>query len=181
MQNFGKMKKEPGDIIILHMRTTTYFTVTIIWCIVPEIMELCWDMDRNRENFFVILGYFCLFTPLTTRKTKILKNIKKMPDLEISSFYTCVPQMTIIWCMVPEIGTRWTKFFCHFGPFFPFYPPNNLENQNFEIMKKVLRDIIILHKFTKNHDHILYCSWDMVRANVIFVFHFRLFFSLLPP
>ena len=28
-------------------------------------------------------------------------------------------------------------------------------------MKKTLGDIIILYKCTKNHDHILYCSWDM--------------------
>ena len=28
--------------------------------------------------------------------------------------------------------------------------------------KKTPADII-LHKSTKNHDHMLYCSWDMVR------------------
>ena len=64
------MKKEPGDIIILHMRTMTYFTVTIIWCIVPEIMEPCWDMDRDRENFFVILGYFLPFYPTNNPKNQ---------------------------------------------------------------------------------------------------------------
>ena len=30
--------------------------------------------------------------------------------------------------------------------------------QNFEKMKKTSGDIIILHKCTKNHDHMLYCS-----------------------
>ena len=29
-------------------------------------------------------------------------------------------------------------------------------------MKKTSGDIIILHKCTKNHDHMLYCSWDIV-------------------
>ena len=29
-------------------------------------------------------------------------------------------------------------------------------------MKKTPKHIIILHKCTKNHDHKLYCSWDMV-------------------
>ena len=29
--------------------------------------------------------------------------------------------------------------------------------------QKTTGDIIIVHKCTKNHDHILYCSWDMVR------------------
>ena len=48
------------------------------------------------------------------------------------------------------------------GYFLPFYPPNNPKNQNFEKMKKTPGDIIILHKCTKNHDHMLHCSWDMV-------------------
>ena len=128
--------------------------------------------------------------------------------------------MTIIWCMVPEIWSITDRIFCHFGPFFSFLPPNNLQNQNFEKMKKkkhwryyhfthvyykwqshnvwflryrvrqtelfvildhflpfcplttqkikilknwkkTPRDIIILHKCTKNHDHIPYCSSDM--------------------
>ena len=30
-------------------------------------------------------------------------------------------------------------------------------------MKKTSVDIIILHKCTKNHDHMLYCSLDMAR------------------
>ena len=47
------------------------------------------------------------------------------------------------------------------GYFLPFYPPNSPKNQNFEKMKKTPGDIIILHKCIKNHDHMLYCSWDM--------------------
>ena len=47
-------------------------------------------------------------------------------------------------------------------------------------MKKTPGDIIILHKCTKNHDHILHCSWDTEcdRCNY---FHFGLFFILLAP
>ena len=60
------MKKEPGDIIILHMRTI----MTIIWFIVPEIMELCWNMDRDSEIFFVILGYFLPFYPTNNPKNQ---------------------------------------------------------------------------------------------------------------
>ena len=46
----------------------------------------------------------------------------------------------------------------------PFYPndPNNPKNQNFEKLKKPPGDVIILYKCTKNHDHMLYCSLDMV-------------------
>ena len=38
--------------------------------------------------------------------------------------------------MVPEIWSETDLIFCHLGPFLPFYPPNDPENQNFEKMKK---------------------------------------------
>ena len=44
--------------------------------------------------------------------------------------------------------------------------------------KKPPGDIIILHKCTKNHDHMPYCSWDKVHTDVIVIFHFGLFFAL---
>ena len=49
------------------------------------------------------------------------------------------------------------------GYFLPFYPPNSPKNKNINKneKKKTPGDIIILHKSTKNHDHRLYCSWDM--------------------
>ena len=59
------------------------------------------------------------------------------------------------------------RIFCHFGLFLALLPPlppsNNLKSKNFEKMKKAPEDIIILHKSTKNHDHMLYCSLDMAR------------------
>ena len=48
-------------------------------------------------------------------------------------------------------------------------------------MKKKPGDIIILHKYTKNPYHWLYCSWDMVCYGCNCYFHFRLYFSLLLP
>ena len=51
--------------------------------------------------------------------------------------------------------------FCHFGPFLPFYPSNNLKNQKFEKMKNTPKDIIILHTCTINDNHMMYGSWDM--------------------
>ena len=55
------------------------------------------------------------------------------------------------------------------GYTFPFYP-NNPKNKNFQTMKK---------KCTKNHNHMLYCSWDMVRNRCNY-FNFALFFPLSP-
>ena len=45
--------------------------------------------------------------------------------------------------------------------FCPFTPLNNLENQNFEKIKKMPRDIIILHMCAINENHMMYGSWDM--------------------
>ena len=70
--------------------------------------------------------------------------------------------MTVISCMDPEIWSAMDKLFCHFGPFFALLPTNNPKNLNFEKLKKTPRDII-LHKCTKSHDHMLYCSLDMAR------------------
>ena len=41
--------------------------------------------------------------------------------------------------------------------------PNSPKNENITQKKNTPGDIIILNKFTKNHDHRLYCSWDMAR------------------
>ena len=63
-------------------------------------------------------------------------------------------------CMIPEICSMTDRIYSHFGPFFAFLhplPPNNPENQNFEIMKKTPGDII-LHKCTTNDNHMIYGS-----------------------
>ena len=78
-QNFEKMKKTPGDIIILHMCTIND----------NHMMYGSWDMEHDRLNFLSFWTIFCTFTPLTTQKIKILKKWKN--HLEILSLYTCVP------------------------------------------------------------------------------------------
>ena len=56
--------------------------------------------------------------------------------------------------------------------FFHFYLPNKPKNQNLKKTKKMPRDIIILHKCTKNRDHMLRFSWDMARDGCNFYFSF---------
>ena len=74
--------------------------------------------------------------------------------------------------MVPEISSVTGRMFCHLGQLFAHLPLKNLKNQNFEKMKKMPGDIIILHKCTKNQVHTLYYSWHMVsdRCNCYFLF-----------
>ena len=101
---------------------------------------------------------FYPFTPLTIQKIKILKKWKN--HLEIS-FYAHVPEMTIMWCMVSAIWSMTDRIFCHFRQFFAHSPPKNRKNQNLGKNEKTPGDITILHKCTKNHYCMLYCSWDM--------------------
>ena len=85
---------------------------TTLWGRVPEI-------QRERDIFFLSFWAICCpFTPplppppLTTRKMK--------KQLEMYSFYTCVPKITIVWCMLPEIWKEQDNFlsfwviFCSF-------------------------------------------------------------------
>ena len=63
-QNFEKMKKTTGYIIILYKRTKND----------NHMIYGSWDMTfLNRQNFFVILGHFLPFYPLRARKMKISK------------------------------------------------------------------------------------------------------------
>ena len=120
-----------------------------------------WDTEWDRQNLLSFWAIFCPFTTLTTWETKILKKWKK--HLEISSSYTFVPQMKIIWCMVPQIWGR-TDIFLFW-----------IINQNFEKMKKQQqqqqqqqKDTIILNMCAINKNHMIYGSWERERNREIF-------------
>ena len=110
---FEKMKKMPGNIIILQMCTKHY----------DQIMYISWYMACDRRNcyYFSFGAIFCPFTPLTAQKVKILKKWRKSP--EISSFYIHVPKIMIRWCTVPEIWCVTDVIIFHFEPFFALLLP----------------------------------------------------------
>ena len=96
---------------------------------------------------------WCIFCPFT-----------------ISSFYTSVTKTIIIDYTLPETWDMTDEIVIfHFGLFFALLPPsppprpNSQKNEGFKKIFKTPQDIIILHRCTKTHDHILYCSWDIVR------------------
>ena len=135
-----------------------------------------WDMELHRQDSFLSFrAIFCPFTPLTTWKIKTLRKWKK--HLDMSSFYTYVPKITVIWCMLPEIWSTTGKFFVILGHFLLFIGP---KNQNLEKMKKMPRYIIIiLHICTINGNHMMYASLDMECNRQNFC-HFGQFFAFLP-
>ena len=161
------MKKAPTGVTILHL------------CITNDnhMMYGSWDMEYDRQNFLSFWAIFYPFTPLTTPKIKILKKLKKF--LEISSFYSCVPQITIIWRMVPEILSATDRIFSHSGLFFALLPkqPENI------ILKKWKKHLEISSLYTSVPKIMIICYivpeiWRV--TNVIFIFRFGLFFSLFP-
>ena len=60
-QNFEKMKKTTGDIIILH-KSAIYDN---------HMIYGSWNMRYNRHNFLSSWAIFCPFTPIIARKMKI--------------------------------------------------------------------------------------------------------------
>ena len=118
-QNLKKWKKkQPGDIIILHMCTIND----------NHMMYGSWVIQHDRHIFLSFWTVFFLFTPLTTKKSKILKKWKK--HLEILSFYKVYHkwQSYDVWFM--RYGAWWIEFFVILDWFLHFYPCKNPQNQN---------------------------------------------------
>ena len=82
---------------------------------------------------------------------------------------------TEIWSMMNRIFlSLWTIFL-------PFYPNNNLKNQNFEKMKKKLVEILSFYTSAPKIMIICYTVPEIGRVtDVTFIFHFGLFFALIP-
>ena len=92
-QNLEKMKKNHQEISsFLHICTKNY----------DQMMYHSWDMVCDRCNcYFSFWAIFCPFAHLTAQKIKTWKRWKN--QLEISSFYICVPKIMIRSCTVSEI------------------------------------------------------------------------------
>ena len=101
--NFEKLKKKPGDIIILHMCTINDY----------HMMYSSWDMKHDRQNFFVILDLFCLFTPLTTQKIKILKKY---------TYNHTIQYNPVLYCSWDTVHDRCNCCFSFWAIFCPFTP-----------------------------------------------------------
>ena len=128
----------------------------------------------RQTEFFVILGHFLPFYPLTTWTIKILKNWNN--HLEMSSFYTCVPKITIIWCMLPEIWSVTDIIFVIFGPF----THNRIQKLKFgKNVTKCLEILYYLHMCIMNEDPVMYSFWD-IRHNGQSFCHFGEFWALWP-
>ena len=160
-QTFEKLKINPGDIITLQMCTIND----------NHIMYGSWDIKCDRQKFLSFWNIFCPFTPLT-QKIKILKKWKKKPG-DITILHQCIINDNHLMYGSKDMKCEAQTLLSFWTIFLPFYYFNNPKNQNFEKLKKTPGDIINLYKCTKNHDHILYCSLDIMvhnRCNCYFSF-----------
>ena len=158
-KNLEKMKKAPEDVIILHMSTINENHI----CMIPEMWS---TTDRFSSHF----GSFYTPHPLTTQRIKILKKWKKKTPRDIIIVHKCtINDNNIIYGSWDMKYNRQFFFVIsgHLGGI-------NLKNEN---IKEMNWRYHILHKCTKNHDHRLYCSWDMAHdgCNCYFSFWAVLF------
>ena len=115
---------------------------------------------------------FCFFVPLLTPKIKIWKKCKKIPERIILLHMCTINQYHMMYGSW-DMKFNWRNSFVILGYFLPFtlLTPWKMKISK---MKKKLGDIIILHKCTKNHDHLLYCSRDTVHVRCNCYFHIGL-------
>ena len=90
-----------------------------------------------------------------------MRKWKKLPG--VKSFYTRVPKIATIWCMLPAIRSATDISFCYLGPFSALLPHYWAQKKKFGEKVKKPGDIILLHMCTRNEDHTygFYSFWDI--------------------
>ena len=124
----------------------------------------------NYGSFFALLPQP---SPIKTGIRILKKKRKKLQ--EISSFYTSYqkPQSYEVQFLTFRVRHNFLSFWAIFWTFTP------LTTCTIKILKKRKKvSVIILHLCTKNHDHIMYASWDM-ECGWHRLCHFGPFFALL--
>ena len=143
-----------------------------------DMIYSSWYIKGDRLKL-VILGHFLPFYPTSNLQNKIFKKWKKRPGDVISCMCTINDNHMMYGSWDIECdGQNFLSFWTISCPFTP------LTTQKIKILKKfqkIPEDIIILHKCTKNHDHMLHCSWYMTRDGCNFYFSFWAFFSPFTP
>ena len=105
-----------------------------------DMMYGSWYIKHDRYSFLSLWAILCSFTPLTTQKIRFWKKEKNSwRDYHFTHEFH-----------------KWKSYdawFLRYGVW-----QTGFEYENMKIMPG---DSIISLKCTKNHDHRLYCSWDM--------------------
>ena len=147
--------------------------ITIIWHTVPEIRS-------ETDILFCHFGpLFALLPPYGPKKSKFWKNEKNARRYYHFTHVYQKWQSYDVW--FPRHGVQQTEFFVILDNFLPFYLPNNLKNQNFEKIKNMPQDIIILHRCKINDNHMIYGSWDTECDGENFLSFWTIFYTFTTP
>ena len=153
----------PGVIIIWHKCTKNH----------DHMLYSSWDMARDRCNFFSFWPIFCPFCPPNSPKNQNLIKKKKTPG-DIIILHKCTKNRAhMLYCSWDMVRDRCNWYFSFWAVFCPFTSLTAWKMKFSKKWKKLLKIyIIILNNCTKNHDHMLYCSWDKLRdgCNCYFLF-----------
>ena len=105
-----------------------------------------WQTEINNYGSFLVLLTPPL--PLKTPKIRILKKWKKLLKYHFTLVYQ-KPQSYEVWFL--RYRVRQTNMLSFWAIFCPLTP----------LITRRTGDVIIIHMCTKNHDHMMYASWDM--------------------
>ena len=126
----------------------------------PQSLEVQFLRSGVRPNFLSFCAISCPFTPLSTRKIKILKKWKN--HLEMSSFYTSAPKNTCLFWY-----GEWRQFLL-------FYP---ILNPNIKIWKNTWRYDMCVPQMKI----LMYGSWCIkFKKTKIFVLEILAFYNCVP-
>ena len=116
--------------------------------------------------FFAILGHFLHFYPASNPKNQNFEKMKKR--LEVSSFYTSVPKIMIIFYTVPEIWymTNVISFFFILGIFCFFTPLTVPKIEKFKTEKNTWRYHHFTHVYQKLwSDNVWFLKYSVQQTN----------------
>ena len=132
-----------------------------------------WDFECDRQNFLPCWAIFLTFYPPNKLKNQNFEKMKKTHG-DIIILDKCTIKDNYMIYVSWDIKCNRHNFYVSLGHFLPFFPFNSLKIENIYIkkIKNMHRDVIILHKCTKNNDYRLYCSWDMAYDGCTFFFSF---------
>ena len=163
-QIFEKMKNTPPKIISYNENKNE-----------NHMMHGSWDMERDR--IFSHFGrFFGLLPPKKTENQNFEKKTTKNLDIIL---HNCTlndnHMMYDSWDMKPNRHNIFVIL-----DILPFYPTNNPKTQNFEKMKKTPGDI---SSFYTGVPEIMIICYKIpeIWHEIIFIFHFGLFFPFYPP
>ena len=115
--------------------------------------------------------FFLVFTDELEKQ--ILNNWSEMKNKSFNIYYSAFKKKTLGDIIILHLSTNNIDDMIYsswdierdrlklliLGQFLPFNP-NKTKKSKFEKMKKLARNIIILFMCTKNHNHMMYSSWD---------------------